>query len=96
MTRLSHHIDKIIKLGLNMITNEPNCTVISRNLSFWLEQSHTPHSGFQGVLYSMQRTVNEIGFGLQKDPRKQLPTNMIKDLRDMAGVLETNLRLNES
>ncbi|CAG7973034.1 unnamed protein product [Penicillium salamii] len=96
MNRISHHVDNTVKLGFDMIANEPNCTVISRNLPFWLKQSHTPHSGFQGVLYSMQRTVDQIGFALRKHPRKQLPTNLIKDLRDMAGVLETNLCLNES
>lgn len=93
MTRLSLQMDWIVELGLQMVAEAFDGTVVQSNPPFWSRPPNAGPSSFEKVFYSMQRTVDQIGLALKLKPRKQKHGPMIEDLKGMASVLETNLGL---
>lgn len=90
MTRLSLQVDETIRLGLRMV--DTGCKFIKLNPEFWYRGGNS-QTRFERVFYSMQNTLDRIGMALQVDSRYQAHSAMIKDLRGIASVLETNLGL---
>lgn len=93
MDRVTAQLEQIISLAINMVMNDPTSDVIALNPPFWAKERRSHYSRFEQFFDSIKHTIAEIERDCRQGSHAVNTETVAKDLRDIASVLETNLRL---
>ncbi|KAJ5138729.1 uncharacterized protein N7515_003577 [Penicillium bovifimosum] len=88
---LSLHTDRIVEIGLSMISNEPGSALISRDPSYWHREGER-RSTFESVFMNMERELDQMALSLKRHLRQQECREISARLEEMAGKVEYILR----